>query len=191
MRPSRLATLVATTLLPIACHGEPEGDGAPDAAPGSREEAPAVTRAEDAPARTGAVERVELDEPMDSTGADAAVAVIRQYSAAIDRGDYARAYALWADHGAASGQSFEAFRRGFAETASVEVEIGAPSRIEPAAGSRFIQVPVVVRAVRTDGGAQCFRGAYTLQRSVVPGATPEQQRWRIRSADIAPCSTVP
>lgn len=191
MRPKDLTALVATIFVAFACNGEPAGDAIPETPPGSRGEASPTTRAQDVSTRSEADEPVEPAEPTDPTGAEAAVAVIRQYYDAIDRRDYARAYALWAEGGAASGQSFDEFRRGFAGTASVEVEFGEPGRIEPAAGSRFIRVPVVVRAVRTDGGAQCFHGTYTLQRSVVPGATPEQRRWRIRSADIAPCTAVP
>lgn len=114
-----------------------------------------------------------------------AVATLHRYYAAIDARDYARAYALWADSGRASGQSYEAFAAGFAQTAGVRVETGAPGRIEGAAGSRYVEVPVEVEAVTTNGRTQRFEGTYTLRRSVVDGATTEQQQWRIYSARIA------
>lgn len=138
------------------------------------------------------VARAQVDTPPPSGQPDpgspeAAVAVIRDYYAAIARGDFARAYAHWAGDGAASGRSFDEFRHGYAGTAGVEVEVGEPGRIEPAAGSRFIQVPVETRATRTDGSVQCFRGTYTLRRSVVTGASAEERRWRIHSADVEPC----
>src|SRR5690606_26247468 len=113
----------------------------------------------------------------DDGSAEAAAAVIRDYYAAIAARDYARAYGHWADGGAASGQSFEQFRAGFAETASVTADVGAPGRVEGAAGSRYVSVPVEVRATTTAGAAQCFRGTYTLRRAVVPGATTEQRSW--------------
>src|SRR5690606_21398974 len=122
---------------------------------------------------------------------EAAAAVIRDYYAAIAARDYARAYGHWSDGGAASGQSFEQFRAGFAETASVTADVGAPGRVEGAAGSRYVSVPVEVRATTTAGAAQCFRGTYTLRRAVVPGATAEQRRWHIASADIRPCAGSP
>ena len=114
----------------------------------------------------------------------AAVDVIRRYYAAIATRDYPRAYALWSGGGSASGQTLEEFAAGFAETASVEVDIGRPGRIEGAAGSRFVEVPVVVRAVTTAGEAQRFEGTYTLRRSVVDGATAEQRSWRIHAAEL-------
>lgn len=125
--------------------------------------------------------------PQDPGSPEAAAAVIRDYYAAIAARDFARAYGYWADQGAASGQSFDAFRRGFARTATVRAEVGRPGRIEGAAGSRYITVPVEIRATTTDGAAQCFRGSYTLRRAVVPGASAELRRWHIHSADIARC----
>ena len=133
-----------------------------------------------APAATGAA-------APDSGSPEAAVAVIRDYYVAIAAGDYARAYRYWAGGGEASGQTFEEFRRGLAGTASVRVEVGEPGRIEGAAGSRYIRIPVEVHATTRDGAAQCFQGSYTLRRAVVTGATEEQRRWRIYSAELREC----
>lgn len=113
-----------------------------------------------------------------------ATALVRGYYAAISHGDYERAYRLWSDEGAASGQTLEEFRKGFADTKSAEVEIGTPSETEGAAGSRYITIPVVIRAVTKSGAAQRFEGEYVLRRSVVDGATEEQRNWRIHSAKI-------
>ncbi len=121
----------------------------------------------------------------EGVGPEEAVAVVRTYYDAIDAQDYERAYGYWGGDGAASGQTFDEFRNGFAQTASVEVEIGDPGRIEPAAGSRYIEVPVRIQAVTTAGQAQRFRGAYVLRRSVVTGATGEQRQWHLYAADIA------
>ena len=115
---------------------------------------------------------------------DDAVTVIRDYYAAINRGEFARAHALWADGGRASGQSPEQFAAGFADTTGVSVEVMPPGRVDPAAGSRFIEVPVAITATQRDGSQRKYAGAYVLRRGVVDGATPEQRAWRIGSADI-------
>ena len=117
-------------------------------------------------------------------GAAQAAEVIRRYYAAIGARDYRRAYELWSEGGAASGQTLEEFTAGFARTARTEATIGEPGRIEGAAGSRYVEVPVVVRAVTDAGEEQRFEGTYVLRRSVVDGATAEQRLWHIHSADI-------
>lgn len=118
----------------------------------------------------------------DEPGPGDAVAVVRAYYGAINAADYAVAHALWA--AGASGQSLDQFARGFGDTASVVVDVASPGRIEGAAGSRYIEVPVAVEARQRDGGVRRFVGAYTLRRSVVDGATEAQRQWRIASADI-------
>ena len=118
-------------------------------------------------------------------GAKEAVAVLEAYYAAINRRDYERAHRYWSGEGSASGQSLEQFRKGFADTAAVEIQIGTPGRIDPAAGSRYIEIPIEITATTIAGKTQHFRGNYVLRRSVVDGATAEQRQWRINSAKIA------
>lgn len=121
-----------------------------------------------------------LAEP---TAADA-MSVVRDYYAAIAAGDFGQAYALWGDGGRASGQSPRQFAAGFADVASLSVEVIEPGRVEPAAGSRFIEVPVALDTVHRDGSRHRYVGAYTLRRSVVDGASDNQRAWRLHSADI-------
>lgn len=113
-----------------------------------------------------------------------AVGVIRDYYAAINRRDFAQAHALWSDGGRASNQTLEQFTAGFADTTGVSVEIMAPGRVDAAAGSRYIEVPVALTATHADGQQQRFVGAYTLRRAVVDGATADQRAWRIGTADL-------
>ena len=113
-----------------------------------------------------------------------AVEAIQHYYDAIRSRDYPSAYALWSDGGRASGQTPEQFAAGFADTTDVIVTLDAPARLEGAMGSRYIEVPVSVEATSRDGKVRRFVGAYTLRRSVVDGATPEQRAWRIASADL-------
>jgi hypothetical protein len=123
-----------------------------------------------------------VGEAPDEPGPGEALAVVRAYYGAINAADYARAHALWAT--GASGQTLDQFAQGFADTASVVVDVESPGRIEGAAGSRYIEVPVAVEARQRDGGVRRFVGAYTLRRSVVDGASEAQRQWRIASADI-------
>ena len=112
-----------------------------------------------------------------------AVAIIHVYYEAINAKRYRDAYVCWAEQGAASRQSFEQFREGFAQTDSARVEAGEPSEIGAAMGSRYITIPV--RIVAHSGGmTEMFAGTYTLRRSVVDGATREQRLWRIEGANI-------
>jgi hypothetical protein len=126
--------------------------------------------------------------PRDETGAEAAAAVLRAYYDAIAAQRYEEAYRLWSNAGRASGQTFDQFRDGYAETARFEATVEPPGRVEGAAGSRFVDVPVTVRARTRRGESQCFTGSYTLRRSEVDGAGEEQRRWRIHSASMHDCS---
>jgi hypothetical protein len=126
----------------------------------------------------------ESAAPADSDSAEGAANVVRAYYWDINERRYEHAYRLWASDGAASGKSLDTFRDGFENTASVGVELGTPGRIEGAAGSRYVEIPVRITAVATDGGQRVFSGSYTLRRSVVDGATAEQRAWRIHSAKV-------
>lgn len=125
-----------------------------------------------------------VEIPPDTASAAAAVDVLRRYYGAINARDYRSAYALWGDSGRASGKTYEEFAAGYAATARVELELGAPGRVEGAAGSRYVEVPVTLRAVHTDGSVERFAGTYTLRRVVVEGATPAQRRWHIETARV-------
>ncbi|GAA4763307.1 hypothetical protein GCM10023219_04550 [Stakelama sediminis] len=120
-----------------------------------------------------------------SSPTDGAADIVRNYYADIDQGDFKAAYALWGNDGKNSHQSFNAFRQGFAKTESTSVTTGSPSSPEGAAGSLYIRVPVKVKARLKDGTNQRFSGEYTLRRANdVPGATAEQERWHLYSADL-------
>ena len=110
--------------------------------------------------------------------------VVRRYYDAIQRRNYDVAYSLWADGGKASNQTRATFAAGFAQTTDVKVKPGDSVTVEGAAGSQYATVPVTVDAILRGGRRQHFEGTYTLRRSMVDGATPEQRRWRIYSSDL-------
>lgn len=124
------------------------------------------------------------DTATENLGVEGAIAVIRDYYAAVNRADYERAYRYWGNDGTASGQTFADFRTGYANTASVDVEIGEPGEIEGAAGSRYVEIPVRITARTREKTEQRFKGSYTLRRTVVEGSSPAQRRWHINSAKI-------
>lgn len=115
-----------------------------------------------------------------------AVQLIHDYYDAIARLDYKQAYLAWDGDGSASKQTFEEFGQGFANTVSIVEEVGTPGRLEGAAGSLYIEVPVTVTSVSSNGTPQRFRGTYKLRRvNNVPGSTSKQRRWHIYSANIS------
>jgi len=120
----------------------------------------------------------------DSTSGTRAVAWIEDYYRAINEHRYRDAYSHWERGGLASGKSFDEFRNGYAGTGRVEITVGAPGRVEGAAGSRYVEVPVRIVARTRAGARQCYSGSYTLRLSVVDGATPEQRSWHIYSAAV-------
>lgn len=110
--------------------------------------------------------------------------IISRYYAAINARRYNDAYRLWSQSGKASGKSENEFAAGFAQTQAVSVTVSDSVRTEGAAGSQFATVPVTIDATLRNGTHQHFAGTYTLRRSMVDGATPEQRAWRIYSADL-------
>ncbi len=117
------------------------------------------------------------------TAADARQVVVDYYTA-LNARDYQQAYALWGDGGAASGQSFQHFSGGYANTESVEADIGAATNEEGAAGSRYISVPVTLRAQQYNGVQRSYRGRFALRALVADGASEEQRRWHLNSAEM-------
>lgn len=139
------------------------------------------------PAATGSVSLTPSLSPLppDPQGVQAAIHAVREYYSAVNDRDYRKAYELWSGKGEASGKTFNEFRDGYLDTDSVELDTsGEPGNPEGAAGSQYVKIPVRLKARMKDGKVQNFWGEYTLRRSMVDGATPEQRSWRIYSAEI-------
>ena len=124
---------------------------------------------------------IAVEPPPDDAGAgpDAAVAVLRDYYAAINARDFSRAHAAWRGNPQAPAQ----FAQGFADIAGVSVEIGPPGPVGAGAGQRYIDLPVRLEITRTDGRMERQSGSYTLQRSVVDGGDPQ---WKIARTSLGP-----
>jgi len=110
--------------------------------------------------------------------------VVVDYYAAINARDYRKAYSLWSGEGAASRQSFENFSGGYANTESVEADVGEATGQEGAAGSRYIMVPVELQARQYNGALHSYRGRFALRAVVADGASEQQRRWHLDSAEM-------
>ncbi len=66
-------------------------------------------------------------------------------------------------------------------------QIGRPGRVEGAAGSLFVKIPVSLFGRRADGAAFAQAGTAVMRRvNGVPGATPDQLRWRLERLEMEP-----
>lgn len=164
---------------------------APNAAPNNSQTAGPTTQ--HSPSKTPTPDNIKTGEPTpvlnplppDARAVQDAINIVHLYYAAINAREFRKAYELWSGKGEASKQTFEQFRDGFGNTASVEIDTsGEPGDLEGAAGSQYVIIPLRIKAKTKDGEEQNFVGEYVLRRSMVDGATAEQRAWRIYSADI-------
>jgi hypothetical protein len=112
--------------------------------------------------------------------AQAAASVARTYYALIGARRFAEAWRLLADGAAPRGASAADFAAAFADYAEYHASVGAPGPIEGAAGSSFVEVPVLVYGRMRSGATFSRRGIVQLRRcNDVPGCTAQQRGWRI------------
>lgn len=131
-------------------------------------------------------DRTPISEaPFTATSAQGAANVVQIYYALLSEHRYEDAWKLWTQGGNGSGMSAEAFAASFGPYESYNANIGAPGAIEGAAGSLFVDVPVVIYARRNSREEVHESGAVTLRRvNDVPGSTDEQRRWHIFKIDL-------
>ncbi len=132
--------------------------------------------------------RASLSEASFSpTSAQGAANVVQTYYALLEARQYDQAYALWSDGGKASGMSEAAFAASFDIYDEYHANVGPAGRVEGAAGSLHVEVPVQVYGRLKRGGAFNMRGPLRLRRvNDVPGSTAEQRRWHIAESGIRP-----
>lgn len=127
-------------------------------------------------------DRTPVEEgPIAPDSAQGAGQVLQTYFALIEEAKYDEAYVLWSGRGDASGDSAVDFADRFSAYSEVHANIGAPGRIEGAAGTLYVEVPVQLygRLAATDEEFN-RRGTATLRRANdVPGASEDQLAWRI------------
>jgi hypothetical protein len=186
----RWLMLVAAALL-VSCGSEP-AQLANEAVPVEASAAPPAPAPLDppAPGEPGGLpdDRTPLSEaPFTADSAQGAADIIQTYYALLEAGRYDEAWRLWSDGGRASGMSAAEFAASFDKYAEYHAQIGAPGRIEGAAGSLYVEVPVQVYGRLKRGGEFNMLGAVRLRRvNHVPGATAEQLQWRIATSGVRP-----
>ena len=124
------------------------------------------------------------EAPFSEKSAQGAADIVQRYFALVEAHRYAEARRLWDRGGDASGKTAEDFAADFGHYRDYHGDVGAPGRIEGAAGSSFIEVPVQLHGHLKDGTAFRQTAKVTLRRvNDVPGSTEEQRRWHI--SDVA------
>jgi len=133
-----------------------------------------------APAPTAAPQPPEsaptTPPPAGRTDTTPAVQVVLDYYNAIAQKHYDQAYGLWAEGGAASGQTLPQFEQGYANTAGLSVLLDRAT-----VSGDAVTVPITILSVLNHSDQaqqpQRFSGTYTLRQ--------EAGGWRIASANIA------
>lgn len=173
LRPVRagLVSIIAASL--VACEHSSSGT----VASGAHDSARAVAAAPVRSVRDSSVtdNSVTDSTPSPRTSMDTADpgAVVGAYLGALRRHVAARDTMLWEPH-TGSDDGFRAFR----DTTVAAFHVGTPGRIEGAAGSRYVDVPLTVD-LATPTAPIRLRGIATLRRAVVDGASDVQRSWRI------------
>jgi hypothetical protein len=125
-------------------------------------------------------ERTPLAEPkgpIDPRSAEAAGRVVQSYGALIEQKRFAQAEKLWGDPDGAAH-----FTRQLKRYPEVHVEIGKPGDTEGAAGSIYVNEPVVFYGRDASGKSFRLAAVVNLRRvNDVPGSTEAQRRWHISS----------
>lgn len=193
----RAAGLAGAVLL-AACSQQPQvGEGAANVATSANAPVPEPTTAL-APAPSPSLSRDVGEPAIPEPGAprpttslaegpfapdsgQAGANVVQTYVALLEQGRVRQALELWEPRAAVPTLASLNQYRDF------HANVGGPGRIEGAAGSRYVTVPVHFTGTLKSGGSFVEDGAVTLRRvGEVDGATPAQKRWRIYSVDVKP-----
>ena len=146
--------------------------------------APAQPAAPAPPGTPGGLpdDRTPLAEPqgkIDPKSAEAAGQALQQFGALVEQRRYQEAARLWSNSGGRAQ-----FDAAFNSATEVHLQVGKPGQMEGAAGSSYVEVPVVVYG--KDGGKSFSRSGTAVLRRVndVPGSTAEQRRWHIERIEL-------
>jgi len=121
------------------------------------------------------------EEPRYIDNRSTATDVVRSFYNAINRHEYLRAWSYFHEP---ERPDLESFIKGYADTASVRLEIGNEGS-EGAAGTVYWTVPVAIEATHGNGTSASFAGCYTLSQSnPAVQATPPFQPIGIRKGEI-------
>jgi nucleoid-associated protein YgaU len=178
---NRKAVAGVLLLMLAGCDRDSSKRGSPPAAP----EAPAPPAAPAAPAAPqapAAPKPPPSAATADPNSPEAAVDVVGQFANLLKAKRYAEAHRLWSG----DTRSDADFAKRFAGYEFEGVAVGKPGRMEGAAGSIYIEVPLQLFIANGDYTGS-LTGKMTLRRvNDVPGSTADQRRWHIVKADLRP-----
>lgn len=122
---------------------------------------------------------VVSEAPFTPQSAQGAANVVQTYFALVEAKKFAQAKALWGPN-AAQAPNLASYRE-------YHAEVYKPGRIEGAAGSLYVTVPVKAYGVTGKGEKFEEPQVVTLRRvNDVDGSTAEQRRWHITKIDSPP-----
>jgi hypothetical protein len=131
----------------------------------------------------------EPDGPIDPKSAEGAGQVVQSFGALIEQKRFGEARKLWAESAPQSQMSDAEFAAQYKDYSEVHLQVGAPGDMEGAAGSIYIDIPVVLYGRLANGRQFSRSGTATLRRvNEVPGSTEEQRRWHIAGIDFKPAN---
>jgi len=181
-RSFRMKRIVALLLLLAACSRQEQRSE-----PAANEAAPAVNESPPMPippTEPGPTGPAVAESP---NSPEAAAAVLRDYFRLIDQKEFVEAHRLWSSSSEDDDLSDGAFAGSFDRYRTYRAEIGTPGRVEGAAGSLYVDIPVTVTGELAEGGSFRLVGPVTLRWvNEVPGATAEQLQWRIVRSALKP-----
>ena len=126
-----------------------------------------------------------LPPSIPATGESAeAVGVVARYYRNLDTKNFRGAYDLL--EATPDRPTYEQFVAEHQGVSRVTVMPGNPGSVEGEAGTRSVQVPVVVGVNSSDGTRQKHEGSVIVRQSVVARASAAHRRWRISSLRVAP-----
>lgn len=125
--------------------------------------------------------------PIDPRSAQGAGQVLQRFGGLLEQRRFAEARRLWSDDGRASGLTEREFIAAHDKYAEVHSQVGAPGRMEGAAGSAYVEIPFRLYGTLKTGKPFNLVGPVTLRRvNDVPGSTEEQRRWHIYRSGLKP-----
>ena len=105
--------------------------------------------------------------------------VVDAYYTAISNRDYDTAWQLWGKDPLARPEEFTNFVDGFKDTELAIAEIGQPGQPRVVGDYTFVQIPVRVEDLKSDGTGSTYVGSYTLRR-----ISSDDESWQILRGDL-------
>lgn len=175
-------TSAATTVAAVTPSSAPR---TPTTTPTARPDTPSPPQASPTTAPTRQPRTPSPVPPMDKLyyeDRSGPVSLLASYYNAINRREYARAWAYWPSP---PSPSYETFVQGFADTASVRLAVRVPIWTGAAAGTAYARVPVLLSAIHLDGSRHNFVGCFIARRFNVEGPEVEEG-WSLYEAAVHP-----